>query len=433
MRDAEIERLLAAEVSRCDSLALLMIEVGKLHLVREALGHAAGDEVLDEIERRLRGLRNGEGQAWHLGGERFVLATPVSRGVKEACDLARLVLRVVQKPCLTSAGEAFVPASIGIALHPQHGEAGRLMSRAHTAMRKARVAGKSTWVLFDGSMDAVTREQAALLPELYRAVTHGQFELHYQPKVLAATAQVVSCEALVRWKHPSRGMISPDRFIPLAERSGLIGRIGEWVIDAACRQAGEWRDRGMRMRVAINLSAYEMRQGGLAGTIGEALKRHSVKPDQLTCEITETVAMEDSQATRSTFEQLGRMGVHLSIDDFGTGYSSLACLRDLPAAELKIDRSFVMDIEASGQTRSIVDAVIKLAHALQMKVVAEGVENERQRETLVAMGCDLLQGYLFARPMPAKSLALWVASDQTDSGKPRFRESLFQVTQPVGE
>ncbi len=238
---------------------------------------------------------------------------------------------------------------------------------------------------------------------------------------------MTAAEALLRWHHPTRGTVSPSVFIPLAERYGLIGALGNWVIEDACRQARVWRERGLKMRVAINLSVFQMRQDDLVERIQEALKRYGVNPSRLTCEITESVAMEDTQVTQRTFTRLGEAGIHLSIDDFGTGYSSLAYLRKLPASELKIDCSFITDLSSSADARSIVDAVIKLAHAIGLKVVAEGVETEAQRDILLDLGCDEFQGYLFAKPMSARALLLWAVDDQPAQNA--FRASLFSDTQ----
>jgi EAL domain-containing protein (putative c-di-GMP-specific phosphodiesterase class I) len=221
--------------------------------------------------------------------------------------------------------------------------------------------------------------------------------------------------------------VPPDVFIPLAERFGLIGALGNWVIEEACRQARLWREHGLRMRLAINLSAHQLRQPDIVQRMEEALERHRIHPSLLTCEITESVAMEDTKATQATFLRLGTAGIHLSIDDFGTGYSSLSYLRRLPAEELKIDRTFVMDIENSADARAVVDAVIRLAHALSLRVVAEGVENQRQHEILSAMGCDEMQGYLFAKPMSARALLLWAIDDRPHA----FRDSLFGDTMAI--
>ena len=270
----------------------------------------------------------------------------------------------------------------------------------------------------------------ALSRDLRVALAKKQLELYYQPKIHAPSGEVTGAEALLRWHHPKRGMVSPGVFIPIAERYGLIGALGNWVIDEACRQARTWRDQGLRMRVAINLSVHQLRHPDLPERIADALKRHQINPMLLTCEITESVAMEDAQATSKIFEKLAAVGVHISIDDFGTGYSSLSYLRKLPAKELKIDRSFVLDLETSADARAVVDAVVKLGQALGLKVVAEGVETEAQNQILRSLGCDELQGYLFAKPMSAKALAVWAMNDVG----PRplaFRDSLFKETAPL--
>jgi EAL domain-containing protein (putative c-di-GMP-specific phosphodiesterase class I) len=219
-------------------------------------------------------------------------------------------------------------------------------------------------------------------------------------------------EALLRWHHPQRGMLSPGVFIPIAERFGLINELGNWVIDEVCRQVHAWADEGVRMRVAINLSVHQLRQEDLVPRIQRAMDRHLVEPSQLLCEITESVAMEDIRATQRAFGGLQGIGVYLSIDDFGTGYSSLSCLRQLPARQLKIDRSFVSDLETSADARAVVNGVIHLAHALGLAVVAEGVETQNQRDILLRLDCDELQGFYFARPMSAATLREWTAGNK---------------------
>jgi EAL domain-containing protein (putative c-di-GMP-specific phosphodiesterase class I) len=275
-------------------------------------------------------------------------------------------------------------------------------------------------------MDADAQNTFDMLSELRQALTNDELELHYQPKIDVRSGKVTAAEALLRWRHPTRGLVMPGSFLPLAERSGLIGPLGDWVIEAACKQARAWRDKGLRMRVAINLSAHQMRQDDIVDRIAMALERYRIHPSLLTCEITETAAMEDTVATQETFRRLGELGTHLSIDDFGTGYSSLSYLRQLPAEELKIDASFVKDVDTSADARAIVDAVVKLAHALGLKVVAEGVETPRQQKALVALRCDELQGYLFAKPMTARALLMWAMDDRAVSAV--FRPSLFGET-----
>jgi diguanylate cyclase len=243
--------------------------------------------------------------------------------------------------------------------------------------------------------------------DLRHAVELGQLQLYYQPKVDARDGRISGVEALLRWNHPERGMILPGVFIPLAERFGLIKGLNDWVIDEACRQIRAWADAGVRLRVAINLSVHQLRQDDLITRIQQALDRYHVEASQLLCEITESVAMEDIKATHRAFDGMGRRGVYLSIDDFGTGYSSLSYLRKLPARQLKIDRSFVKDLEIDSDARAVVDAVVRLAHALGLDVVAEGVESAEQRDILLKLGCDELQGFFFAKPMPADAMLAW--------------------------
>ena len=256
-----------------------------------------------------------------------------------------------------------------------------------------------------------------------QAIQRQEISLHYQPKIDGRTGEIIGVEALLRWTHPVRGMVSPVIFISLAERFGIIQALGNWVIEEACRQLAEWREMGIHMRMAINLSVHQLRESGLATRIVQALEEHGVAPEQLLCEITESVAMEDTQATHRTFEELGEIGVFLSIDDFGTGYSSLSYLRQLPAQQLKIDRSFIRDLETHEESRAVVHAVVNLAHALGLRVVAEGVETKGQRDILLGMQCDELQGFFYARPMSADNLMAWAAGDKPE-GTANFAQSL---------
>ena len=276
-----------------------------------------------------------------------------------------------------------ISCSVGIAMYPDGCSHAKLIARADAAMYASKRAGGSNHCFYSTAMDADAEAQFTLLRDLRKAVAAKEFELFYQPKIDSKSGKVTAVEALLRWKHPTRGVLLPSVFIPIAERFGLIGQIGNWVIEDACRQSRAWRDKGLRMRVAINLSAHQMRQDDIVERITGALQQYKIHPSLLTCEITESAAMEDTKTTQATFRRLGELGTHLSIDDFGTGYSSLAYLRKLPAEELKIDRSFIMDLEHSADARAVVDAVIKLAHALGLKVVAEGVENQRQQQVLV--------------------------------------------------
>jgi diguanylate cyclase len=376
--------------------------------------------VARRLQDAVKDLQHPPAVLSRLAGDEFALllrADTVAAGQR-----ASALLQAVQAPFAIDTLSLRVTASAGIAVYPDHGSRSRLLGHAALAMRSVKHGGGGAHGHYDTSLDVNWREQAELLQELRHALERGQLQLFYQPKVDARSLQVTAVEALLRWQHPHRGMISPVVFVPLAERAGLIVEIGRWVIDEACRQAAAWRKQGLRMRVAVNLSGHQLRQDDLVQHIEATLHHHGIPPGRLTCEITESVAMEDTSVTRAAFEQLRRAGLHVSVDDFGTGHSSLAALRRLPAAELKIDRAFVADLgdpadlagaAGGGRAFKLVQAIVQMAHSLGLRVVAEGVETEAQRDLLVALGCDEMQGYLFARPMSAQVLAL-----RAQSGRP---------------
>jgi diguanylate cyclase (GGDEF)-like protein len=421
-------RLALENVGRSpSSLAVLYLDVDGFKPINDSFGHAAGDAVLREVGQRLLALA-GEGEtAARVGGDEFLLLLEQADEPGAAGALARRALQVLGQPYRLPGGtEVSLSCSIGIALFPQHGPVAKLVPNADAAMYAAKGVGGSTFAFFEPGMDLDARNEVELHRDLRGALERRELQLYYQPKVEARTGEVTGAEALVRWEHPTRGTVTPYLLIPVAERFGLIGALGAWVIDEACRQAREWMDAGMRIRVAVNLSVHQLRQEDLVSRVHRALHAHQLEPQLLSFEITESVAMEDTQATMHTFSQLAQLGVMLAIDDFGTGHSSLAYLRKLPARQLKIDRSFVADLETSADALAVVDAVVSLAHALGLRVVAEGVETEGQRELLLGLRCDELQGFLIARPMAARSLAFWVMEDTgPDSGHAEFQGRLF--------
>jgi diguanylate cyclase (GGDEF)-like protein len=427
------ETRLAGCAIGCDSsgarMALMFIDLDGFKPVNDSFGHASGDQVLRAVGKRLRDVNRGSGDlVARVGGDEFLVLLMGEASTQDGAALrARQIVQTLSRPYELDGRQVAISCSIGIAFYPDGATPAKLIARADAAMYAAKRAGGAGFCFFAPQMEEDARERFDLLRELRRALERNELELYYQPKIDATTGKVTAAEALLRWQHPSRGMVPPATFMPIAERFGLIRDIGHWVIEDACRQARVWYDRGLRMRVAINLSAVQMRQEDIVSRIEGALARHHVDPSLLTCEITESVAMEDTRATQATFHELGAAGIHLSIDDFGTGYSSLAYLRKLPAEELKIDRSFVTDVEHSADARSVVDAVVKLAHALGLKVVAEGIENERQRVILTELGCDELQGFLFAKPMTARALLLWAMEDKQDHAE-HFASSLFVST-----
>lgn len=414
---------------RQQRLALLSIDLDAFKAINDSYGHRTGDRLLREAASRLRSASREQDMLARLGGDEFLVLMRGDPTRDEAARAAASLQELLAQPWRSEGRELPLTCSIGIVMYPEHGAITTLIPHAEAAVRAAKTTGGATYCFFEGRMASDTREQVELLRDLRQALARGEMELYYQPKVYAPTGEITGAEALMRWHHPSRGMVSPAQFIPLAERFGLITQLGNWVIDEACRQIHAWREGGLRMRVAINLSALQFQQADLPQRVGAALKKWNVHPELLTCEVTESVAMADADTAVRIFGALAAVGVRISIDDFGTGYSSLSYLRKLPVGELKIDRGFVLDLETSADARAVVDAVVKLAQALGLKVVAEGVENEAQGQILRSMGCDELQGYIYAKPMSAKALALW-AMDDIGPRAMDFRPSLFGDTMP---
>lgn len=433
---ADFEASLEAEVGRADTartaLSILYVGLDSFRVVNEAYGLRVGDGLLLEAGNRLAAFMSDRQAAVsavaRVAGDEFALL--LRGGADQAVQAAEALLKDLSRPLLVEALTLQVSASIGIVCYPDHGSRPRLLAHAALAMRTVKLGGGSGHALYDPAMGVNMREQSEMLQDLRQAVARHELHLYFQPKIDARTLQVTAAEALLRWQHPKRGMISPAIFVPMAERHGLIAEIGLWVIEEACRQAAQWREAGLRMRIAVNISGHQLRREDLVDQIEASLKRHRIPPGRMTCEITETVAMEDTAVTREAFERLRRAGLHVSVDDFGTGHSSLAVLRRLPAAELKIDRAFVSDLGSGDEARSIVRAIVQMAHSLQLRVVAEGVETAAQRDELVLLGCDELQGYLFAKPMTASNLALWADGDSGVAGS-MFRPSLFDPTAPM--
>lgn len=391
-----------------ERLAVLFIDLDGFKPINDSFGHAAGDLILHSAAERLLELARNSDTVARVGGDEFLLLLEDIGGKDDAVGVAQRVLAALSRPFHVLGKSVQIACSIGIVTYPGQCDGTRLVACADAAMYAAKRAGGSCWMVYEPHMESDASWQLELQNDLRCAIECRQLALHYQPKIDGKLGRSSGVEALLRWEHPVHGAINPTVFIGLAERFGLIGRLGNWVLNEACRQMAEWAAQGLHMSVAINLSVHQLRENGLAARIEGALQTHGIDPSQLLCEITESVAMEDMRATQRTFEELARIGVFLAIDDFGTGYSSLNYLRQLPAKQLKIDRSFVSDLEHSEDARAVVGAVVSLAHAMGLCVVAEGVETRGQRDILVAAGCDQLQGFYFARPMPADRLLAWL-------------------------
>ena len=419
-----------AAVERCTrdaaSLAILFIDLDGFKPVNDSFGHGFGDDVLREMARRLALQVRTADTVARVGGDEFVLLLEGNPDATAAALVAQRIIDALVKPVVQHDHEVRLSCSIGIAMFPADGPRDKWLTNADAAMYAAKRMGGNRCAFFAPHMNAGAHERIELRNDLRQAIETGTLTLHYQPKVRSDDNVITGVEALARWHHAVRGMVSPGVFIPIAERFGLINALGHWVLQEACRQMARWREEGLTMRVAVNLSVHQLRQADLAQRVEQLLAEHRLDPSQLILEITESAAMEDAGNTLELFERLGRIGVKLSIDDFGTGYSSLSYLRRLQVSQLKIDQSFVRDLETSADARIIVKAVINLAHALNLSVVAEGVETAAQRDVLTAMDCDELQGYFYARPMTAEALGRW------SRGIDRPRDIRFADPEGVG-
>jgi len=402
--DDRLQQAIAHAAREVRPFALLVCDLDRFKLINDSLGHRAGDELLQEVARRLATVLRATDTVARVGGDEFVLlATPIATAA-DAAELAARVMDALRAPVRIAAIDIHTTPSIGIAVYPDDGlSAQMLLARADAAMYAAKQHGRGAFRRYAPGMDIGTEHSVQLESELHTAVKLSQFELYYQPKVDAWTGEVRSAEALIRWLHPTRGVISPGEFVPLAEDCGLIGAIGAWAMRAACRQARAWQLAGLPpLRVSVNLSASQFRDGALVEGIRRALHDAELDARYLEVELTEGVVMSDPEKSIAVLERLSEMGVLVSVDDFGTGYSSMSYLRRFPIDKLKIDRVFIDEILSRPEDASIVRAIISLAHSLSLKVVAEGVETQAQLEFLVSAGCDEYQGYYFSRPLPAQ-------------------------------
>jgi diguanylate cyclase (GGDEF)-like protein/PAS domain S-box-containing protein len=392
-------------------LAVVFIDLDGFKPINDSFGHAAGDEVLREVATRLRSIVRESDVLARLGGDEFVALVESPDAGPDALRLGTRIIDVLKRPFAVRDQKLSLSCSIGVVVYPDQEPSGdRLLACADAAMYAAKRVGGSACVLYDeGMLDGET-DQVLMQQALRESLERGELMLFYQPKVDSVHGRIYGLEALLRWVHHRFGPVPPSVFIPLAERFGLIGAVGNWVIEEACAQLASWSAQGLHTRIAINLSAHQLRQPDLLERMAHALRRHGLHPARLTCEITESAMMENSVEERGTLDRIAALGVRLSIDDFGTGYSSLAHLRHIPARQLKIDRSFVVDLTASAEARAVVEAIVQLAHAVRMEVVAEGVESEEQLQVLRDLGCDVLQGFHIASPMPAGEVPVWMST-----------------------
>ncbi len=416
----KIDQSIAAAAASHKEVALLFLDIDNFKDVNDTLGHSAGDTLLIEIGRRLQGQLRAGDIVSRLGGDEFVVML-FDCGVEHAASVAGRILEALAAPILVDAMALPVSASIGISLYPGDGpNKEALLKHADTAMYEAKAAGRGTHRFFSQDMNLIAQERLILGAALSDALCHGALQLHYQPQIRPEDDSLHGVEALARWHHPVHGQVPPAKFIALAEECGLVEAIGEWALGEACRQMAEWRRRGIAIPVvSVNLSPLHFRNNRLPELIAGALERHGLEPGALTLEITEGVMMDDCPETAATVQAVHALGVRLSLDDFGIGYSSLSSITRLPIEELKIDRSFMRDLETDQNARAVASAVIRIGHSLALNVVAEGVETEAQRRFLQALRCHVLQGFLFAPALRPSELEAWLARRQQTPSRAR--------------
>ncbi len=390
-------------------VALLLMDLDRFKEINDTFGHQQGDKLLQQVGARLCDALRAADTVARLGGDEFAIVLPATSS-EGASTVAKAILQALDRPFVLEGYSVTLGASIGITLAPDHGQdAITLLRRADVAMYTAK-RGASGYALYTTEQDQYSPGRLGLTGELRQAIEQDRLCLHYQPKVDLKTGRLDSVEALVRWPHPDRGFLPPDQFIPLAEHTGLIAPLSRWVLATALRQCRAWRDEGLEIRVAVNLSARLLQDEHLIETIAHLLQAHAVPATDLELEITESAVMADPARALGVLRRLHQMGVRLSIDDFGTGYSSLAYLNRLPVDEVKIDKSFVLDLRTDDDAATIARSIIDLGHNLGLVVVAEGVEDQATYERLGAMACDLAQGYYLSRAVPAADLTVWARS-----------------------
>jgi diguanylate cyclase (GGDEF)-like protein len=382
-------------------LAVLYIDIDEFKSVNDSLGHMIGDELLKSVAKRLGDCIEGTDFVARLGGDEFAVVKTAVKDPADVADLATRALDAIRAPYDCLGHQVTSDASIGVALAPQHGtDLDQILKNADLAMYAAKSAGRRTWRFFEPAMDAHVRARRRLETDLRKAIADEALEVYYQPCLGLQSGKITGCEALIRWRHPERGMISPAEFIPIAEETGLINEIGEWVLGKACAEAATWTDG---THVAVNVSPVQFKSGTLALKVVAALAASGLPAHRLELEITEAVLIRDDEAALDILHQLRSIGVRIALDDFGTGYSSLSYLQRFPFDKIKIDRCFVNDLAEAGGS-SIVQAVVNIAAARHMTTTAEGVETERQQEVLRGLGCTEMQGYLFSPPKPAEEV-----------------------------
>ncbi|MEE4306177.1 bifunctional diguanylate cyclase/phosphodiesterase [Pseudomonas alliivorans] len=406
------QAMLAARLAGGSQLALGHLDLDDFRRANDALGYQAGDRLILQVVARVKNQLQAGDQIARLGGDEFALLIDTHQDARRATQVAERITDALAEPYWIGGESLLLGCSLGIAHSQAEAGADSLMWHAHIAMRQAKSLNGCTFHVFDDSINRNARSLTDLEGELRRGLRRDELELHYQPRLCLSTGRIVGLEALVRWRHPERGLLSPDEFVPLAEQSGLIVPLGYWVIFRALSDMQVLREQGFApLHMAINLSFRQFQDSQLLATLSRLIAQHNIDAHWLEFELTETAVMRRSDQVRQTMDALGRLGVRFSLDDFGTGYSSFMHLNSLPITLLKIDKSFVGEMETREENRKLVHAMINLAHNLSLEVVAEGVETPGQLALLRGFACDQLQGYLISRPLPMPQLVEWLKSD----------------------
>ncbi len=404
---AMVSRALERAKRSNDTLALLFLNLDGFKLINDSLGRRVGDLLLRAVTNRIREAI-GKGRALaREGGDEFTLLMRTGTSPQKSIQLANHLLRTMSPPFMIRGHEIFMSLSIGIARFPQDGiTAEALVNNADAAMLYAKSQGRNRYQIFSPDMETQDYQRLEMETNLRKALGRNEFRVYYQPKVDVITGQIVGMEALIRWEHPTFGLVSPGQFIGIAEETGLVAPIGEWVLKESCRQVKEWQDQGLPpVCVAVNLAAPQLQDEDLVTLVSQTLEDVNLSSHLLELELTESMIMKDTEKTVHVLQSLKALGLQLSVDDFGTGYSSLSYLKRFPIDRLKIDQSFVRDLTTNVDSRAIVKAIIGMAHALKLKVIAEGVEDEQQLTVLQEEGCQEYQGYYYSRPLPAEEMA----------------------------
>jgi len=414
MFNQRVEQVIARAARSTERFALLFVDLDHFKHVNDSLGHDVGDEFLQSVARRLQGQLRSTDILARLGGDEFIILVENIESEHDAALVAQKVIDTLAHPVMVDQHELYVTASVGIALFPNDGDdVQALVKHADTAMYQAKAHGRNAFHFYAPEMTLYAQERLQLEAQMRRSIDNGEMSVFYQPQIDAKTGSIVGVEALVRWMHPERGFITPLKFIPIAEETGFICELGNWVMREACAQLVCWQAAGVNIpRLGINVSVRQFERPDFVRQVDEILREAGVEPARIELEITESVLMQTDNAYQ-ILEELRGLGVCLAVDDFGTGYSSLSYLKRLPIQKLKIDRSFIMDLATDANDAAIVRAIIALARTMELDTVAEGVENHAQAEFLVKEGCTTIQGFLYGCPMSAKGFSAWVRGDSS--------------------